>query len=212
VLRRTIALMTALLLALSPALASAQPACRLAPVFEPFRDVIGVEIVGECAGEPTETSGGETTQLTTRGTLFHRQVDGVTMFANDTTTWLLGPEGFQSRPNGERLAWEAAAEAPISAQTAPSPIPSAGPSAGPSMQALEQRCSQIISSTPNRGGPSIDQQWGICVGLGEQYGAKGVDCYEQATRKTAPSIGKISTETHNALFDAELTVCKAAIR
>jgi hypothetical protein len=77
--------------------------------------------------------------------------------------------------------------------------------------ALQKRCTDVVKSTPNRGGPTIDQQVGICEGLGEEYGAPGVDCYAQATKETASLIGKISTETHNALFDANLTVCKASI-
>jgi hypothetical protein len=90
---------------------------------------------------------------------------------------------------------------PAASTPAPTPTPDFGP-----------RCSDILASTPNRGGPTIDQQWGICMGLGEKHGASGVDCYARATQKTAALIGKISTETHNALFDAELTVCTASIR
>ena len=90
--------------------------------------------------------------------------------------------------------------APTSTPT-PTPTPDFGP-----------RCGDILRSTPNRGGPTIDQQWGICMGLGEKHGAPGVDCYARATQKNAALLGKISTETYSALFDAELTVCTASIR
>ena len=48
--------------------------------------------------------------------------------------------------------------------------------------------------------------------LGEKHGAAGVDCYARATQRTASLIGRISTQTHNDVFNAELTVCTAAIR
>jgi hypothetical protein len=211
--RNMIALVAALMLALTPVVTGAQPTCALAPVFEPFRDAVGAEIVGECSGNPSETSTGDLTQTTTRGVLVHRIADGVTAFTDDTTTWLDGPEGLQSRANADRLAWEPPVETPVASQPAP-PVTSNMPPASATKltPALKTRCSDIVASTPNRGGPTLAQQIGLCEQLGEQYGAPGVDCYARATQRTASLIGKISTQTHSDLFNAELTVCTASIR
>ena len=58
----------------------------------------------------------------------------------------------------------------------------------------------------------MDQQIGLCERPGEKYGAPGVDCYARATQRTASLIGKSSTQTHSDPFNAERTVCTAAIR
>ena len=225
-LRHLTVLAAILILLLRPMAAGAQPTCELAPVFQPFQEAVGAEIVGECSAAASETAAGDLTQATTRGVLTHRPGDNVTTFANETTTWLAGPDGLQSRPNGERLSWETQPEAMATPPTPPQPspaVPQQAPQqpspqqptpapAAPSMAAREQRCSEIVNGAPDRGQPTRDQQWGICVNLAEQYGAPGVDCYAKATKDIAPNIGKISRETTNALFDASLKICKASIR
>lgn len=212
---RLAAILAALAAALVPLSGAAQTPCAIAAVFEPFREMVGPDIVGACSGAAVESPAGELTQVTTGGILT-RKPDGLVLFTNETTTWLAGPEGLQSRANADRLPWESPVEQAVGAAPGNPPggtISSASP--GPSTKssaALEQRCSDIIASIPDRGAPTRDQQWGICVNLAEEYGAPGVDCYADATRRIAPNIGKISRETTNALFDAALTVCKGSIR
>ena len=213
----TVALAATLLLALIPTTVLAVQSCALAPAFEPLRDAVGVESMGECSSDAVEVAG-ELTQQTTRGVLVRRAVDGVATFTDETTTWLDGPEGIESRAKNDRLSWEPPVETPLVGQPVPPSIPAIP--AIPQVQepatkltpALSARCGEIVGSTPNRGGPTIPQQVGICEKLGEEHGAAGVDCYAQATRETARHIGRISTETHNALFDATLQLCKASIR
>jgi hypothetical protein len=103
-----------------------------------------------------------------------------------------------------------AASPPAPAVPRATPTPTA-PTTGLT-PALSARCREIVASTADRGGPTRDQQVGICEQLGDEHGTAGVDCYAKATKDIAPSIGRISTETLTALFDASLTVCKASIR
>jgi len=211
------ALAATLLLAFLPAAARAEQSCTLAPAFEPLRDAVGAEAFGECSSDAVEVAG-ELMQQTTRGVLVRRAVDGVVTFTDDATTWLDGPEGIQSRAKNDRLSWEPTVETPAVGQMTPPSIPAIP--AIPQVQepttkltpALSARCGEIVGSTPNRGGPTIPQQVGLCEKLGEEHGAAGVDCYARATQETARHLGRISTETHNALFDAAISLCKASIR
>ena len=45
-------------------------------------------------------------QHTTRGLLVWRKVDNFTAFTDGATSWVNGPYGVQSRPNGQRFAWK----------------------------------------------------------------------------------------------------------
>jgi hypothetical protein len=211
-LRQTlIALGAALILATSPAVTSAQVGCAL--VFDAIIAAVSPEIVGDCNGAPATATNGDLWQTTTHGVLMRRAADGVSTFTGDTTTWLDGPEGIQSRPNAERLPWEPLVDAAVTGEPVLPAVPSV-PSAPVPKPApnLGQRCSEILASTPNRGGPTIDQQWGICMNLGEEYGPAGVECYAMATKKNANLIGRISTQTYNDLFNANLDICRATMR
>jgi hypothetical protein len=241
----TMVAVVALVSSLSSSASLAQEPCRFVLGFAALRDLIGVQKVGQCLeDEHFNLENGNAEQRTSGGLLVWRKIDNFTAFTDGGTTWVNGPAGLQSRPNGERFSWEkdpiqAAASNPTQTATAitsPSsstaarastpPTATARPTAPPAQAAppatptpstgltpaLSARCREIVASTADRGGPTRDQQVGICEQLGEEYGKPGVDCYAEATKKTASSIGRISTETQTALFDAALTVCKGSIR
>ncbi len=63
--------------------------------------------VGGCLGDPTILSNGNTVQQTTAGLMAYNPADNVPEFTDGATTWTLGPQGLQSRPNGERFSYEA---------------------------------------------------------------------------------------------------------
>ena len=68
---------------------------------------MGVQTVGDCLdNESVNPENGNAEQRTTGGLLVWRQVDNVAVFTDGGTTWLNGPNGLESRPNGERLSWE----------------------------------------------------------------------------------------------------------
>ncbi|HEX9016286.1 MAG TPA: c-type cytochrome [Chloroflexota bacterium] len=51
-------------------------------------------------------SNGDTVQDSTGGFLLWRKSDGAATFTDGATTWLLGPNGLETRPNGAKLPWE----------------------------------------------------------------------------------------------------------
>jgi hypothetical protein len=107
------------LVALSAVPAGAQTgSCQLAPIFVMMRDLIGRDRVGECTSPMGRSDVGDVTQPTTRGLLTFRMTDQVPTFTDGQTTWLYGPNGIESRPNGGRLAWENTAD-----RSTPTPTP-----------------------------------------------------------------------------------------
>jgi hypothetical protein len=93
--------------------------------FKALRDKIP-QIVGECVSDEThDPQSGNTVQQTTGGLLVWRQADNWTVFTNGITTWLNGPTGLVSRPNGGPLfAWEMSAPAstPVTAASSPAAV------------------------------------------------------------------------------------------
>ncbi|HEX2988147.1 MAG TPA: hypothetical protein VHS06_08255, partial [Chloroflexota bacterium] len=68
--------------------------------------------ISEVAGQPLENehyaANGDSLQKTTTGLMVWRKADNWTAFTDGNTTWINGPEGMQSRSNGERFGWELA--------------------------------------------------------------------------------------------------------
>ena len=64
--------------------------------------------VGGCLGDPSILSNGNTVQQTATGLLAYNPADNVPEFTDGTTTWALGPQGLQTRPNDQRFSYEAA--------------------------------------------------------------------------------------------------------
>ena len=80
--------------------------------FQALRDQIPA-IVGDCLeDEHFNAQNGNAEQRTTGGLLVWRKADNWTAFTDGATTWINGPLGIQSRPNGgPPFAWEAAGQA-----------------------------------------------------------------------------------------------------
>jgi hypothetical protein len=86
--------------------ALAQDSCSFNLGFKALRDQIP-GIVGDCLeDESFNQANGNAEQRTTGGLLVWRKADNWTAFTNGSITWLNGPFGLQSRPNGTRFEWE----------------------------------------------------------------------------------------------------------
>jgi hypothetical protein len=115
-MRRCISALTALaiILAASWLLPAARPddvhaqePCRFVLGFATLRDLVGAQKVGTCLeDEHFNLENGNSEQHTSGGLLVWRKVDNFTAFTDGGTSWVNGPEGLQSRPNGERFSWE----------------------------------------------------------------------------------------------------------
>lgn len=81
-------------------------ACQLRPAFAALRDLIP-QTVGEClTPEAIIAETGDVIQPTTGGTMIWRKADDRAAFTDGATTWIIGPNGLESRSNGERFPWE----------------------------------------------------------------------------------------------------------
>jgi hypothetical protein len=106
---------------------AAQETCRFVLGFATLRNLVGAEKVGGCLeDEHFNLENGNAEQRTTGGLLAWRKIDNFTAFTDGGTTWVNGPNGLQSRPNGERFSWE---RDPVQTTTAP---PSTSVTAPPS--------------------------------------------------------------------------------
>ncbi len=124
---RVLSLLLGLCLLVSPAGAQ-QPPCRFVLGFATLRDLVGGDTVGECVeDEYFNLDNGNAEQHTTKGLLVWRKVDNFTAFTDGATSWINGPDGVQSRPNGERFAWEKDPITPPAAAPQPAGPPPAAP-------------------------------------------------------------------------------------
>jgi hypothetical protein len=142
------------------ALAPASAECFFEFGFKTLHDLIP-DIVGNCTtNEMHNPENGDGLQLTTGGLLVWRRVDNWTAFTNGATTWVNGPFGLQSRPNGERFPWEAAAvpapspsppapSTPVPAQTA---VPAQTPEPAPTPPGAVALVQQAIADAAKRTG------------------------------------------------------------
>jgi hypothetical protein len=104
--------------------AYAQEACTFVGGFAELRALVGEQTIGACLeNEHFNLENGNAEQRTTGGLLVWRKVDNFTAFTDGGTTWVNGPNGLQSRPNGERLAWELDPVSPVSAPATATPRP-----------------------------------------------------------------------------------------
>jgi hypothetical protein len=62
--------------------------------------------VGEVIDAESPTADGNVVQHTTLGQFLWRKVDNVPIFSDETTAWLTGPYGLQSRPVDAAFLWE----------------------------------------------------------------------------------------------------------
>jgi peptidoglycan/xylan/chitin deacetylase (PgdA/CDA1 family) len=108
----------ALALALVAALA-VEGECAFRLGFAELRQMVGPEIVGGCLeDEQHNPENGDALQRTSGGLLVWRKADNRTAFTDGHRTWVNGPDGLQSRLNGQRFAWESdgPAEVAVSAE------------------------------------------------------------------------------------------------
>ena len=150
----------ALAIAWLPASAQ-QPSCRFVLGFATLRDLEGVQKIGACLeDEHFNLENGNAEQRTTGGLLVWRKIDNFTAFTDGGTTWVNGPNGLQSRPNGERFSWEkdpvqparTQPAAPAAASAAPT-LPPALPTPTPAPIATARPNPTPTPAPPRRSGP-----------------------------------------------------------
>jgi len=105
---------------------AAQESCRFVLGFATLRDLIGPQKVGNCLeDQQTNVENGNAEQRTNGGLMVWRKADNFTAFTDGGRTWINGPNGLQSRPNGDRFAWEK--DPPSTAVSQPRPAAAAVP-------------------------------------------------------------------------------------
>jgi pentapeptide repeat protein len=123
-------------------LVAAAPVCTIAPGFYDLAGQLflaqGDDIVGDCTQSAhMDPENRNVVQPTSSGLLFQRSCDQVSAFTDGNATWLLGPNGLQSRQNADPLFdWECtpgvAVTPPAAATPAPIPVvPAPAPAAYP---------------------------------------------------------------------------------
>lgn len=119
-----------------------QDACQFVGGFARLREMVGPEKIGACLeDEHFNMENGNAEQRTAGGLLVWRKSDNFTAFTDGGTTWVIGPDGLQSRPNDERFAWESepvASTAPVASSApaaTPTPTRAASPSPAPASAA-----------------------------------------------------------------------------
>src|SRR5262245_56179157 len=160
--------------------ASAQPGCRFVLGFAALRDLVGAQKVGNCLeDEHFNLENGDAEQRTSGGLLVWRKADNFTAFTDGGTTWVNGPNGLQSRPNGKRFAWE---KEPIKSNTGPTQ-PNASSAQSP--QTPPQGSAPVAQSSPAV--PSqLQEAWDALTGLGTRIpGGQESDTLGSLMRMTA---------------------------
>ena len=153
----TLTIAVTLILAAGSVEVSGQVSCTFVGGFATLREQVGTQKVGECLeDEHFSAENGDTEQRTTGGLLVWRKADNFTVFTDGGTTWMNGPNGLQSRPNGERFSWETepVAVAPSSSSDSPTATPT--PSANMSPVVLASSPGPL-SAGPLSAGDSLPQ-------------------------------------------------------
>ena len=119
---RFVALIVAGLLVLSAAPTAAAAECEFVLGFATLKTLIklseGQDKVGDCLeNERFDPVRGEALQQTTGGLLVWHKADNWTAFTDGYRTWVIGPDGLQSRLNTEQLDWERLAQLRRNAET-----------------------------------------------------------------------------------------------
>src|SRR5207244_250185 len=87
------------------AAAPAPDACSFTQGFASLHDQIP-DVVGNCLTNAAPQPNGDVQQPTANGMLVWRKADNWTAFTDGSMTWINGPCGLQSRPNGLTFGWE----------------------------------------------------------------------------------------------------------
>lgn len=130
-----------------------QAECSFKLGFKALHDLIP-DVVGDCIGDEYWNDVGDSNQFTARGLLAWRKADNRMAFTNGTTTWINGPYGVVSRPNGGPLfPWESRSPTtPPAAQPAPQPSPAPAPAAPPAP-------TLVPAPTGSLDGTAISDRW-----------------------------------------------------
>ena len=147
-LLRALSLLTLVLVLLPAGQAAAQqaPSCQFVLGFKVLHDLTPGDI-GDCIDNQFTVDNGDAQQHTTKGLMVWRKADNWTAFTNGSTTWINGPQGLVSRPNGDRFPWEAAAPA------APTPTPTPAPK--PAVKPIYAWYFKKVSEPPTFCGPGL---------------------------------------------------------
>ena len=94
------------LFAATPAIHADSVNCSITGGFASLEGMIPNQ-VGGCLTNPYKISNGNTVQETVGGLLSWNPSDNMPKFTDGRTTWVLGPNGVQSRANGDRFSYEA---------------------------------------------------------------------------------------------------------
>lgn len=149
-----VALLAGGLLAAPIGTASSQgESCRFVLGFAALREQVGADKVGRCLeDERFNADNGNAEQQTSGGLMVWRKVDNFTAFTDGATSWIAGPNGLQSRPNGERFAWEQDPIQPTAARptasSSPAPVASPAPAASPAPGAASSAPAGAATSAP----------------------------------------------------------------
>jgi len=117
--RSNFLILAAILISVVPLRASAQQVARSCQFIRDFKRLhdLAPETIGNCISRRLFQPNGDVLQYTANGVIVRRKADNWTAFTDGRQTFINGPRGLVSRPNGERFPWEHSAE--------PSPRPEA---------------------------------------------------------------------------------------
>lgn len=139
----------------------AQEACGFVGGFAELRALVGEQKIGACLeNERFNLENGNAEQRTTGGLLVWRKIDNFTAFTDGGTTWINGPNGLQSRPNSERLAWELDPVAPSGAPATATPRPLPTLPVTSSVASAPVTAPRVLSEGQTIGSPNYAAQTG----------------------------------------------------
>lgn len=137
---RTVASLTSafvLILVAGSVEVSGQVPCAVVGGFATLRDLVGPQTAGDCVeDERLNAENGNVEQHTSGGLLLRRDGSTITAFTDGVTTWLNGPNGLESRPNGNQFSWEVDLAAALPSWSSISPLASPAPLGAASPGAL----------------------------------------------------------------------------
>ena len=187
--------------------ASAQTSCQFVLGFASLRDQLGSDRVGDCLEDQISFENGDARQRTTKGELIWRRTDSVTGYTDGYRTWMLGPNGLESRLNTERLPWEVEAATQVTATASPAvvvvvvtatPIPSSATAPPVYVQPVPQvgltpelnaRCFRLstefgLEFASTGGVGATGALMSLCEMSAQQAVRRGVECFEWGTRQS----------------------------
>lgn len=140
---------------------SAQSAPMFRLGFKTLADMIPDVVGSPLENEHFNPANGDALQQTSTGLMVWRKADNWTAFTNGNMSWINGPNGLQSRPNGQRFDWENDTVAPA-AVPSPTPSPSPAPTSVAGPTSIKANCSTGLLDPFSASGPSPGGM--VCLG------------------------------------------------